>query len=81
MTDREPYLALRNFKVWFSRHRGFVEALRRLDGPRIEALFGGEPPRLSPSVRAQLRARRDELLAAIERKVGDAGSDETLAFP
>ncbi len=40
MTDREPYLALRNFKVWFSRHRGFVEALRRSDPGYVRAVDG-----------------------------------------
>ena len=40
MTDREPYLALRNFKVWFSKHRGFVEALRRSDPGYVRAVDG-----------------------------------------
>ncbi len=40
MTEREPYLALRHFKVWFSRHRGFVEALRRSDPGFVRAVDG-----------------------------------------
>ena len=40
MTDRAPYLALRNFRVWFQKHRGFVEALRRSDPGYIKAVDG-----------------------------------------
>ncbi len=40
MTDREPYLALRDFKVWFSKRRGFVEALRRSDPGYVRAVDG-----------------------------------------
>jgi oligopeptide/dipeptide ABC transporter ATP-binding protein len=38
--DRDPYLALRNFKVWFSRHRGFLEALRRTNPDYVRAVDG-----------------------------------------
>ncbi len=40
MTDREPYLALRDFKVWFSKRRGFVEALTRSDPGYVRAVDG-----------------------------------------
>lgn len=40
MTDREPYLALREFKVWFSRRRSFLEALRRSDPGYVRAVDG-----------------------------------------
>jgi len=40
MTDREPYLVLRDFRVWFQKHRGFVEALRRRDPGYIRAVDG-----------------------------------------
>jgi oligopeptide/dipeptide ABC transporter ATP-binding protein len=40
MTDREPYLALREFKVWFSRHRSFFESLRRSDPGYVRAVDG-----------------------------------------
>ncbi len=40
MTDREPYLALRDFRVWFTRRRGFIEALRRSDPGYVRAVDG-----------------------------------------
>ncbi len=40
MTDREPYLALRGFQVWFQKRRGFFEALRRSDQGDIRAVDG-----------------------------------------
>ena len=40
MTDREPYLALRDFRVWFQKHRGFIESLRRTDPGYIRAVDG-----------------------------------------
>ena len=40
MTDRAPYLALRNFHVWFPRRRGFLEALRRSDPGWVRAVDG-----------------------------------------
>jgi len=40
MTDREPYLALRGFQVWFQKRRGFLEALRRSDPGNIRAVDG-----------------------------------------
>ncbi len=40
MTEREPYLALRDFQVWFQKHRGFIEALRRSDPGYIKAVDG-----------------------------------------
>ena len=40
MTDREPYLALRDFRVWFAKRRGFLEALRRADPGHVRAVDG-----------------------------------------
>jgi oligopeptide/dipeptide ABC transporter ATP-binding protein len=40
MTEREPYLALRGFHVWFQKRRGFFEALRRSDPGYIRAVDG-----------------------------------------
>lgn len=40
MTDRPPYLALRNFHVWFSKRRSFFEALRRSDPGYVRAVDG-----------------------------------------
>ena len=40
MTDREPYLALRDFRVWFTKRRGFLEALRRSDPGFVRAVDG-----------------------------------------
>ncbi len=40
MTDRAPYLALRDFRVWFTRRRGFIEALRRSDPGYVRAVDG-----------------------------------------
>ncbi len=40
MTDRQPYLALRDFKVWFSKRRGFVESLRRSEPGYVRAVDG-----------------------------------------
>lgn len=40
MTVREPYLALRDFQVWFQKRRGFIEALRRSEPAYIRAVDG-----------------------------------------
>ncbi len=40
MTEREPYLALRDFQVWFSKRRGFVAALRRSEPGFVRAVDG-----------------------------------------
>ncbi len=40
MTDREPYLVLKDFHVWFSKHRGFFEALRRSEPGYVRAVDG-----------------------------------------
>lgn len=40
MTDRPPYLALRDFNVWFSKRRSFFEALRRSDPGFVRAVDG-----------------------------------------
>ncbi len=42
MTDRPPYLALRDFHVWFTRRRSFFEALRRSDPGYVRAVDGIE---------------------------------------
>ncbi len=40
MTEREPYLVLRNFQVWFQKRRGFLEALRRSNPGNVRAVDG-----------------------------------------
>ena len=40
MTDRAPYLALRNFHVWFAKRRGFLESLSRADPGYVRAVDG-----------------------------------------
>ncbi len=40
MTDRPPYLALRDFRVWFSKRRGFFESLRRSEPGYVRAVDG-----------------------------------------
>ena len=40
MTERDPYLALRDFRVWFSKRRGFFEALRQSDPGYVRAVDG-----------------------------------------
>jgi oligopeptide/dipeptide ABC transporter ATP-binding protein len=40
VTDREPYLTLREFKVWFSKRPGFLEALRRSTPGYVRAVDG-----------------------------------------
>jgi len=40
MTAREPYLVLRDFRVWFAKRRGFFEALRRAEPQYIRAVDG-----------------------------------------
>ncbi len=40
MTDREPYLVLKDFRVWFTKRRGFFEALRRSDPGYVRAVDG-----------------------------------------
>ncbi len=40
MTDRPPYLALRDFRVWFSKRRGFLESLRRSEPGYVRAVDG-----------------------------------------
>ncbi len=40
MTEREPYLVLRNFRVWFQKRRGFVESLLRAAPAYVRAVDG-----------------------------------------
>jgi len=37
---REPYLVLRDFRVWFEKRRGFFEALRKVEPEFIRAVDG-----------------------------------------
>jgi oligopeptide/dipeptide ABC transporter ATP-binding protein len=37
---REPYLVLRNFRVWFEKRRGFLEALRKAKPDYVKAVDG-----------------------------------------
>jgi oligopeptide/dipeptide ABC transporter ATP-binding protein len=37
---REPYLVLRDFRVWFEKRRGFFEALRKTEPQHIRAVDG-----------------------------------------
>ena len=37
---REPYLVLRDFKVWFEKRRGFFEALRKAEPEYVRAVDG-----------------------------------------
>ncbi len=37
---REPYLVLRNFRVWFEKRRGFLEALRKTKPEYVRAVDG-----------------------------------------
>src|ERR1700756_4273976 len=37
---REPYLVLRNFRVWFEKRRGFFEALRKATPEYVRAVDG-----------------------------------------
>ncbi len=37
---REPYLVLRNFRVWFEKRRGFFEALRKAEPEYVRAVDG-----------------------------------------
>ncbi len=37
---REPYLVLRNFRVWFEKRRGFIEALRKTQPEYVRAVDG-----------------------------------------
>jgi len=37
---REPYLVLRNFRVWFEKRRGFIEALRKTEPEYVRAVDG-----------------------------------------
>ncbi len=37
---REPYLVLRDFKVWFEKRRGFFEALRKAEPQYVRAVDG-----------------------------------------
>src|SRR3972149_3282597 len=37
---REPYLVLRDFRVWFQKRKGFLEALRRAEPDYIRAVDG-----------------------------------------
>ncbi len=39
MSD-QPYLVLRDFKVWFAKRRGFFEALRRTEASHVKAVDG-----------------------------------------
>lgn len=36
----EPYLVLRDFRVWFPKRRGFLEALRRSEPDFVRAVDG-----------------------------------------
>jgi oligopeptide/dipeptide ABC transporter ATP-binding protein len=38
--SREPYLVLRDFRVWFPKRRGFLEALRRGEPEYVRAVDG-----------------------------------------
>ncbi len=40
MKEREPYLVLRNFHVWFQKRRGFVESLLRAAPAYVRAVDG-----------------------------------------
>ncbi len=40
MMAREPYLVLRDFRVWFAKRRGFLESLRRAEPTYIRAVDG-----------------------------------------
>jgi oligopeptide/dipeptide ABC transporter ATP-binding protein len=40
MTDREPYLILRDFRVWFPKRQGFLAALRRTTPEYVRAVDG-----------------------------------------
>jgi len=40
MATREPYLVLRDFRVWFEKRRGFFEALRKTEPDYIRAVDG-----------------------------------------
>src|SRR5437899_11449188 len=37
---REPYLVLRDFRVWFEKRRGFIEALRKATPEYVRAVDG-----------------------------------------
>src|SRR3990172_3406798 len=38
--NREPYLTLRDFDVWFAKRRGFLESLRRVEPAYVKAVDG-----------------------------------------
>ena len=38
--NREPYLTLRDFSVWFAKRRGFLESLRRVEPAYVKAVDG-----------------------------------------
>ena len=38
--NREPYLTLRDFRVWFAKRRGFLESLRRTEPAYVKAVDG-----------------------------------------
>jgi len=38
--SREPYLTLRDFRVWFTKRRGFLESLRRVEPTYVKAVDG-----------------------------------------
>ena len=40
MTERLPYLVLKDFRVWFAKRRGFFEALRRSEPGYVRAVDG-----------------------------------------
>src|SRR3972149_5789147 len=42
LTPSEPYLVLRDFRVYFSKRRGFLDALRRSDPGHVRAVDGGD---------------------------------------
>ena len=39
---RNPYLVLRDFRVWFPKRRGFLAALRKTDPAYVRAVDGIE---------------------------------------
>ncbi|HLE53688.1 MAG TPA: oligopeptide/dipeptide ABC transporter ATP-binding protein [Thermoplasmata archaeon] len=38
--NREPYLTLRDFRVWFAKRRGFLESLQRVEPTYVKAVDG-----------------------------------------
>ena len=40
MTDRDPYLVLRDFRVWFPKRLGFLAGLRKSEPAYVRAVDG-----------------------------------------